>query len=327
MLTLAEIRQHLIDQEKKNTNTFGGDNTLFPFWNMEEGQTAVVRYVPDQDNTNPYFWRERQMIKIPFSGVKGGEENKPTTVVVPCVEMWGKKCPIHDEIRPWFKNSNMEKLARTYWKKKSYIFQGFVVDSPMKEENPPENPIRRLIINPSLFNIIKAALMDPDFPEIPTHIEKGTDFKIIKTQKGQYADYATSNWARRERSLNQAERDAIESYGLFNLNDFMPKQPSDKELQAIFAMFEASVDGQLYDPEQFAEFYRPIGMQFNKSQSEGEVNEDEPDVVPVTRKVTQKQIEQSPVANSDSDTVTTTSSEKPSAEAILAAIRNKRAQS
>ena len=102
--------------------------------------------------------------------------------------------------------------------------------------------------------------MDPDFPEIPTDYEAGTDFRVQKSTKGQYADYSTSNWARRERSLNQEERDTIEKYGLFNLNDFLPKKPNSEELGVIFDMFEASVDGQLYDVERFGDYYRPYGV-------------------------------------------------------------------
>lgn len=89
----------------------------------------------------------------------------------------------------------------------------------------------------------------------------GTDFKVTKGKKGQYADYGTSNWARRERSLNEQERAAIEAHGLFNLNDFLPKRPGKDELNAIFEMFEASVDGQLYDPERFGAYYRPYGVE------------------------------------------------------------------
>jgi hypothetical protein len=202
------------------------------------------------------------MIRIPFSGIKGQDEHKQVTVTVPCVEMWGDSCPIHAEIRPWFKDPSLEDTARKYWKKRSYIFQGFVVDGPAGvDDNPPENPVRRFIINPSIFNIIKAALMDPDFPEIPTDYEQGTDFKLTKTQKGQYADYSTSNWARRERGLADAERQAVETHGLFDLNEFMPKQPGTEELNAIFEMFEASVEGQAYDVDRWGTYYRPWGVE------------------------------------------------------------------
>jgi|TARA_B110000977_G_C11077942_1_gene491859 hypothetical protein len=264
MASLAEIRAKLLEQEKggnTRSNSYGGDNAIYAFWNIPEGQSATLRFLPDGDETNTYFWRERQMIRIPFSGVAGGDEHKPVTVTVPCMEMWsGETCPVHAEIRPWFKDPSMEDMARKYWKKRSYLFQGYVVDSPLKEDSVPENPVRRFIINPSIFNIIKAALMDPDFPEIPTDYEQGTDFKLTKTQKGQYADYSTSNWARKERGLTEEERNVLATNGLHNLDDFMPKKPTAEGVNAIFEMFEASVDGQLYDPARFGQFYRPAGV-------------------------------------------------------------------
>ena len=128
MASLAEIRARLQEQENKQGGaTRGGmDNAIYPFWNIPENSTATLRFLPDADESNTFFWRERQMIKIPFAGVKGGDTNKQIYVQVPCVEMWNETCPIHAEIRPWFKDPRMEETARKYWKKKSYIFQGFV---------------------------------------------------------------------------------------------------------------------------------------------------------------------------------------------------------
>jgi len=263
-MSLAEIRAKLLAQEEKKSgntkSTGGGDNTIFPHWNIPEGATATVRFLPDADETNTFFWVERQMINLEFPGVKGQDEHKPVTVKVPCMEMWNETCPVHTEIRPWFKDPNLEDLARKYWKKRSYIFQGFVTDDGGLDEEKPENPIRRFVISPQIYKAISSALMDPDFPELPTDYEAGTDFKINKTKNGQYSNYGTSAWARRERSLNQEERDAIATHGLFNLSEFLPKKPNAEELQAIAEMFEASVDGQLYDPERWADYYRPWGV-------------------------------------------------------------------
>ena len=263
MASLAEIRAKLLEQETRSSGNRAsgtGDNAIFPHWNIPEGSSATLRFLPDSDENNTFFWKERQMIRLEFPGVKGGDEHKSVTVQVPCVEMWGDSCPIHAEIRPWFKDPSMEDIARKYWKKRSYVFQGFVTNSELQEDTVPENPIRRFVISPQIFKIISQALMDPDFPEIPTDYEAGTDFRIVKSTKGQYADYSTSNWARRERSLDQTERDAIAANGLFNLNDFLPKKPSAEELGIIFEMFEASVDGQLYDPARFGDYYRPYGV-------------------------------------------------------------------
>jgi len=262
MASLAEIRAKLQAQETKSSSSSqgGGDNAIFTHWNIPEGSSATLRFLPDADPDNTFFWKERQMIRLSFPGVKGGDENKPVTIQVPCVEMWGDTCPVHAEIRPWFKDPTMEDMGRKYWKKRSYIFQGFVTQSDLQEDSVPENPIRRFVISPQIYKIISSALMDPEFQEIPTDYEAGTDFVIRKSTKGQYADYSTSNWARRERSLDQTERDAIATHDLHNLNDFLPKKPDAEHLNAIFEMFEASVDGQLYDPERFGQYYRPYGV-------------------------------------------------------------------
>jgi hypothetical protein len=270
MASLAEIRAKLLEAEnnKGGNRKGGGDNAIYAFWNIPENSTATIRFLPDGNTANDFFWLERQMIRIPFSGVKGGDESRAVTVNVPCVEMWGQECPIHKEIRPWFKDPSMEDMARKYWKKRSYLFQGFVNESPFAEDSTPENPVRRFIINSSIYKIISSALMDPDFGEnLPTDFDMGTDFRITKTQKGQYADYSTSNWARKERSLDQAERDAIATHGLHDLNDFMPKKPDEASLNAIFEMFESSVEGELYDPERFADYYRPYGVDAPSSTS------------------------------------------------------------
>lgn len=263
MASLAEIRAKLKEQESRsgnNSNSGPGDNAIFPFWNMKEGDQGVIRFLPDGDESNTFFWKERLMIKLPFAGVKGDTDSRPVQVQVPCMEMYGETCPILSEVRGWFKDPSLEDMGRKYWKKRSYIFQGFVVDNPLQEDTTPENPIRRFIIGPQIFNIIKAALMDPDMEELPTDYTAGVDFRLTKTSKGGYADYSTSNWARRERPLTDAEMKAFEANGLFNLNDFLPKKPSDVEVGVIKEMFEASVDGEAYDANRWSQYFRPAGI-------------------------------------------------------------------
>jgi hypothetical protein len=340
MATLAEIRAKLQAQEKgaSSSSQSGGDNAIYPFWNIPENSTSVIRFLPDGDASNTYFWRERQMIRLDFNGVKGDTDSRRVTVTVPCNEMWGPtgSCPILSEVRGWFKDPALEEMGRKYWKKKSYVFQGFVVENSLKEETTPENPIRRFIINPSIFNIIKGALMDADFEEIPTDYEGGTDFRLTKTTKGQYSDYSTSAWARRERSLDSNERAAIETHGLFTLNDYLPKQPNDQELRVIHEMFEASVDGQMYDPDRWGNFYRPAGVQINTSNSEpnngGSVTPSAPKPAPAPTPVAKEEVEHVNDTGwkDPAPSVATAPAEvqaggdKPSAQDILAAIRNRK---
>jgi len=265
MASLAEIRAKLKEQEARaggnGQSSGGGDNAIYPFWNIKEGESATMRFLPDGDTENTFFWKERLMIKLPFAGVKGETDSRPVQVQVPCMEMYndGTACPILSEVRGWFKDPALEDMGRKYWKKRSYIFQGFVTENPLQEEKPA-NPIRRFIIGPQIFQIIKAALMDPDMEELPTDFTAGVDFRLNKTSKGGYADYGTSTWARRDRPLNDAEMLAVQTHGLYNFNDFLPKKPDEVALKVIKEMFEASVDGEAYDAERWSNYFRPAGV-------------------------------------------------------------------
>ena len=318
MATLAELRAKLAAQDQRQTGTRETDNAIYAFWNIPHDTTATMRFLPDGDESNTFFWQERQMIRMPFPGVKGQDEAKPVTVNVPCVEMWGETCPVHAEIRPWFKDPALEDIGRKYWKKRSYIFQGFVVNNPLEGDANPENPIRRFVINPSIYKIIKAALMDPEMENLPTDYTAGTDFRLTKTQKGQYADYSTSNWARRERSLSEDELTSVSTHGLFTLSDYLPKRPSSDGVKVIYDMFQASVDGELYDPAKWSDHYRPYGVSASPKPEAVQVAQTE--TVAVTA---------SDTTESTTETVTETVSEETSgnsksADEILAMIRNRK---
>ena len=282
MASLADIRARLQAAESnKGGQSQGGDNAIYPHWNMEEGHSAVVRFLPDGNGKNTFFWVERAMIKLPFAGIKGEMESKQTQVQVPCVEMWGDACPILAEVRTWFKDKSLEDMGRKYWKKRSYIMQGFVRENPLADDKAPENPVRRFIIGPQIFQIIKSSLMDPDLEELPTDVMRGLDFRITKTSKGGYADYSTSKWARKESALTEAEQAALAAHGLFDLASFLPKKPTDVELRVMKEMFEASVDGQAFDMERWGQYFRPAGVQAPAGAAKEAVAEAEPVTAPV----------------------------------------------
>jgi len=332
MANLADIRAKLAAMDTKSGGSkTGGDNAIYPFWNISEGSSATLRFLPDGDSSNTFFWTERQMIRLQFPGIKGGDM-RPTTVQVPCMEMWGEQCPVHNEIRPWVKDPSLEDMGRKYWKKRSYIFQGYVVDSPLQEDTTPENPVRRFIIGPQIFNIIKGALMDPDMENIPTDYVNGTDFRLSKTMKGQYADYSTSKWARKERSLDETELAAVDTNGLYNLKDYLPKKPTEAEVDIIYQMFQDSVNGELFDNDKYGEHFRPNGQSAPvKLQSTTPPAQSTTPVAPVTAPAVETPapvVETpapvvAPVVETASANESPTTDSKASAEDILAMIRNR----
>jgi hypothetical protein len=328
-LTLAEIRAKLQAQTERSTgNTQSqGDNAIYAHWNIPENTTARIRFLPDANSKNSFFWVERSMIKLPFAGIKGQTESKPVIVQVPCVEMYndGSVCPILSEVRAWFKDPNLEDMGRKYWKKRSYLFQGFVRDNPISDDSTPENPIRRFIISPQIFNLIKNALMDPEMEDLPTDYANGLDFNVKKTSKGGYADYSTSTWARKESALTANEAAAIETHGLYDLSDFLPKKPTDVELKVMKDMFEASVDGQAYDPDRWGAYFKPYGLDIKTSNAQSTAVVDDEEDTPVVKTVAPSVVAEDDVAEATAPVAAV----KPSsqrAEDILAMIRNRKTQ-
>lgn len=271
---LELLRQQL--QEKANAankrSSPSGDNALYPFWNAQTDTTTTVRFLPDGGNEeNPFFWVERRVIKLTFDGIIGRPEyaNKEVSVTVPCMKMYDNKlrCPVLEAINPFW-NTDLHDTARKFYPKRTFIMQGFVRGLPNfingKEDVAPENPIRRFTVNQSLFKNIQQAILDPEMRNMPTDYENGTDFRIIKTQQGQYASYHTSNFARSETPLTAEEVAAIDQYGLFNLKEFLPNRPSEEGVAVIEEMFHASLAGLPYDPK-WSEHFRPYGVDFGNT--------------------------------------------------------------
>lgn len=262
MATLAEIRARIAEQDNKTQRgSVNGDGSTYPHWNIADNASVTARFLPDGNDSNPFFWVERQLIKLPFNGIKNDPNSRRITVQVPCVEMYGDNCPILAEVRPWYKDESLKEKANLYWKKRSYIYHGFVRINPLVDDVTPPNPIRKFIISSQIQTIIRASLMDPELEESPVDFERGLDFNIRKTPgKGGYSEYTTSSWARRESPLTDAERQAIAAFSIPDLTEYLPKKPSESEMRVIREMFEASVDDQPYDLEKWGAYYKPYGL-------------------------------------------------------------------
>ena len=166
--------------------------------------------------------------------------------------------------------------------------------------------------------------------ELPTDYTAGVDFRLNKTSKGGYADYSTSNWARRDRPLGDAEMKGIETNNLWNLSDFLPKKPGDIEVKVMKEMFEASVDGEAYDPDRFGQYFRPAGMSArtgdpNKSSNNGTATSMTAEAAPVAAPVAEATPEATPVAEVTPTPTAEAAPAEGNAQDILAMIRSRQA--
>ena len=91
--TLEEIRRKLqaLEPKKSNSQSKYSDKTVYPHWDIAEGTSAIVRFLPDGNEDNTLFWVEKQIINLTFPGILGQDENREVVVKVPCIETWEGK--------------------------------------------------------------------------------------------------------------------------------------------------------------------------------------------------------------------------------------------
>lgn len=313
MSSLQDLRNRLkAEQEKQTNRTKSFENNessaLFPFWKLEAGQTASLRFLPDGNKDSGFFWLEKVTVKLPFAGIKGVNTN-PTSVIVPCMYTWNEKCPIQDAIKPLWTDDAA--TAKIYWRKKAYLFHGFVRKSDFVEENPPENTIRKFALNKSIFDIVHAGLMNPEIEDMPTDYQLGRDFYIKASKQGQYADYSTSSWSMKATSLTESEALAIEKNGIPDIATYLPAKPDSKTLDVIMEMYLDSLNGNPYDPDKYADYYKPFGLDTSLASPGAGSNK-------VSTSVGAARTE--PV-ETNSTSVTQPDSKKPSVQDLLATIK------
>ena len=204
----------------------GGDTSwklFFNFWKAPVDSTSTVRFIPDADEDNPMgFLAENLAHEL----VINGKREK-----VPCLKMYGEDCPIcalsqkyYDEKSP----DHNQALGKKYYRKKSYIGQVIVVDSPV--EHDAEQLVKLIDFGPAVFKAIQAAFQSGDLEEKPWSLKGGYNFRIRKTQAGEYASYTTSGFAPKQTDVAD---DVIEALTPYNLASYRTAKISRETMEAM----------------------------------------------------------------------------------------------
>lgn len=232
--------------ENKGNNTF---TKFYPFWKMEAGETAVVRFVEDSNPDNPRkFLVENFTHAIMVNGKKR---------VVACLEMYGEKCPLCEKSREYYQKARdagepkadttkgipagpLTQLGKKYYRKKDYLGQVIVQSNPegvaleFEEGHEVEVPIS---FGPQIYKNIQAGFMSGDLDADPYLLEGGYDFRIRKTKNGENASYTTSSFAPKQTNV---DKDVVAKLNPYDLNSLRTKK---SDLSVIEALLIASENG------------------------------------------------------------------------------------
>ena len=235
MKTLEQVRNAFKSTDKESNNL---PNNYYPFWNMKDGDQAVIRFLPDANQDNPTgFLVEKVMHTLTING-----EFKS----VPCLSMYNEPCPVCAVSQKYYKAEDKEN-GKKYWKKKQHIAQAIIVEDPLVDENGVQSPyqgqVKYVTLGFQLFGIIKAAFEDGELDDVPYAFEGGTDFVIKKTKQGDFATYSLgSKFARKSTDLDQDTVAAVQQQ-LIDLSTLLPKNPG---VENVEGMLEAAMTGSEY---------------------------------------------------------------------------------
>lgn len=220
---------------EKKTGT-GGDpfwKLFYQFWKIPDDSTAVVRFLPDLDENNSLgFLTENLVHELEING----QRKK-----VPCLSMYGEACPICDLSRKFYDEKN-ESMGKKFYRKKSYIGQVIIVESPI--EHDQAQLVKLIEFGPAVFKQIQSAFQSGDLEEAPYEFKGGYNFRIKKTKQGEYASYSTSSFAPKQSDLSD---DIIESLELHELATFRGKKP---DVATVEALLTAALTGQSFEEDQ-----------------------------------------------------------------------------
>jgi len=228
--------------KKNEQNSNVGQNNYYPFYNMDMGDSAEVRFLPDRNDENPMgFLIEKKMHQLVINGEKKS---------IVCPKTWGihEVCPICKLSSAYYKKDDKDN-GKIYYRKLQYICQALIVSDPLpKDKDTKENhegKTRYLALGNQLYDVIKDSFESGYLKVPPFLFEGGTNFTIKKTEKmlpdkRKVAAYHMSRFVPLASDLDQETIAHVQS-SLIDLSTLLPKRPDVDKLEA---MLEASLKGE-----------------------------------------------------------------------------------
>jgi len=241
------------DQTDRQQST----NNYYPFWNMKPGQRAVIRFIPDANENNPYSFL---LPKPSHTFVINGEEKK-----IPCLKMYKdpegnpEDCPACKVSRDFY--SKQDKVnGKKYYRSMQHLAQALIIEDPLPADpttgETHQGKLRNIAVGYQLHSIIRDAITNEDEPldNPPEAFEGGYDFVIRKTEQGEYSTYAMgSKFMNRPRDLTEEEL-AVAMEGQKDLSTLLPRHPG---LERMAALLNAALTGGVLQDEDETEERAP----------------------------------------------------------------------
>jgi hypothetical protein len=249
--TLEDLKRYIKEQEnKKSSYDNNRSRDVYPFWNMEDGQYAIIRLLEDANQDNPnIFFVERFTHTLSI----GGKDR-----TIPCLTQYGEKCPICALSKAYYaQEGKHSKNGKYYYRKKSAIVRILVLEDPLPPD--PETgetfkgKVVKTYIGNQLLKKMLAQLTDDIDPmsSIPWDIENGNNFIIRKDRDGDYPVYdLNSKFINTVTPIPKEYRHLVEEP--VDLRTYLPPNPGLEKVEKLLLAHQTGEDFNEDDDENFS---------------------------------------------------------------------------
>jgi len=288
----------LFKKEKESKTDNGGKKRgdMYPFWQMDLNKKAVIRILPDKNQDNPYMF---YVDKLEHTLSINGKNER-----VPCLQMYGEKCPICDVSRDYYKAEGKASAnGKYYYRKKISLLRVLVVEDPLPPDEETGEKSDGKVLNTQfgyqLMEKIKEEIGSDELGDaLPWDMEEGYNFNIKKTPQGEYGTYTVgSGFARRPTAI---DADLLETIELVDLETLLPKNPGYEFVKRKLDAHISGDDAEETGDEEEAPEEAPV-KQTRKPAPRVEKDGDEGDDAPPPAKQTSKPSKAEQEADTDAE--------------------------
>jgi len=241
--TLADLKKHHKEQTEKKAsydNNGQRNKDVYPFWNMEVGQHAIIRLLEDANENNPnIFFAEKLTHTLSIAG-------KDRTI--PCLTQYGEKCPICELSRAYYKQEgDQSKNGKYYYRKKSAAVRVLVLEDPLPPDPETGETYKGKVIKTFLGNQLLKKMMAQMTDEIdpmnsnPWDVNAGNNFVIKKDNDGKYAVYdLNSKFVSNTSPIPEEYRHLVEEP--VDLSTYLPANPGLDKVEKLLSAHQTGED-------------------------------------------------------------------------------------
>ena len=223
-MSMKEIRELA---SKRNENRGGNktfkNNDIYPFWLMDAGDEAIIRFLPDKNTENPWPFIEKLEHKLPING-----SNRK----IACPKMYGHNCAICDKSKEYYDaEGDDSENGKFYYRDRMHLGRALILKDPLDPATDDdgqlvdrEGKVYTVQLGFQIYEKIMGQLADffDDDDPLPWDLDEGFNFKIKPVKQGSYKKYDLSSTFEKKSSTIPDEY--LENIEIVDLRTLLPEE-------------------------------------------------------------------------------------------------------